>query len=678
MKFSLDEIEKIFTDFIDQYPTVEKPKYLKIVDSLKCSDEVSLYVDFKDLQNFNFDFTEDLLEKADQIFTTLDKVLKAKTGKDKSVFVRVLNLPETVRVKAVRAKELKGFVQIFGIVSTVLSPEPYLKVGVFSCDVCGEYVTIPQASEIYKAPIKCPNPACGRNGPFELVKDYSEFIDSQTIEITDSMEDLKGGEIPRTLQCILFDDLVDTIPAGSRVNITGTMKTRQQVGSNRAKKNMFDQYMVANSIMPTEADIDMIEPTEEEVKQIQELGEKENLLDILVKSTAPSIKGYENIKTAILMQHAGRDRLVLADGTVVRGDSHILLYGDPATGKTKLLKWSASLSPRGIFASADGASRTGLTAMAKKVTDLKWSLEPGVLPLAHKGYASLDEIDKISQEDVSMLHPAMESQIISIHKAGIHTELPAQCPILAGANPKRGRFDPNKPFFDQIDMKSTLISRFDLFFPMRDKQNDANDMEIAMHMLHTISKGDTYLRNNGILDHDFLMKYLLYVKRYVHPKLPDAILETIAKKYVKERKLSQSTGVMSITPRQLEGFSRMALQLARLLQKDVVTEEILEKVFEIYNESIESSARDMETGMLDIDMIETGKPKSQMDKVETILGIITKLNQKYDNKGVLISEVYDEAKEENISRQYTMKVIEELKAKGDVYEPTPGVRIKPT
>src|SRR5271157_4985368 len=111
-----------------------------------------------------------------------------------------------------------------------------------------------------------------------------------------------------------------------------------------------------------------------------------------------------------------------------------------------------------------------MTAVAERdeFSEGGWTLRAGAMVLGSGGIVSIDEFDKISDDDRAALHEALESQTISVAKAGIIATFSAKAAVLAAANPKFGRFDPNSYPADQFNIPPTLLSRFDLVFPIRD------------------------------------------------------------------------------------------------------------------------------------------------------------------------------------------------------------------
>ena len=82
------------------------------------------------------------------------------------------------------------------------------------------------------------------------------------------------------------------------------------------------------------------------------------------------------------------------------------------------------------------------------------------------------------------IHEAMEQQTISIAKAGITTILNSRTSVLAAANPIFGRYDDLKHAAEQIDFQSSILSRFDSIFIVRDIREEHADKSIANHVVN--------------------------------------------------------------------------------------------------------------------------------------------------------------------------------------------------
>ena len=229
--------------------------------------------------------------------------------------------------------------------------------------------------------------------------------------------------------------------------------------------------------------------------------------------------------------------------------------------------------------------------------DGRWTLEAGALVLADKGLACIDELDKMSEQDRSSLHEAMESQKISVAKAGITATLQCRCSMLAAANPKLGRFDMQSKIAEQINLPPALMSRFDLMFVLTDAPDAKRDKNITSHILDAHRRGQARMQRDpvdgvdidGILERtsnikppysiEILRKYVAYAKKNYLPVMTDEAYKLIMDDYLRIR-LSSKDGSIPITARQLEAYVRLAEASAKLhLRRKVEREDALRSIY---------------------------------------------------------------------------------------------------
>jgi len=180
----------------------------------------------------------------------------------------------------------------------------------------------------------------------------------------------------------------------------------------------------------------------------------------------------------------GGCRKKVTDGVNLRGDINILLLGDPSTAKSQLLKFTERVAPIAVYTSGKGSSAAGLTAsILKDHSSGEFQLEGGAMVLADGGVVCIDEFDKMRSQDRVAIHEAMEQQTISVAKAGITTTLNSRTSVLAAANPIYGRIDDLKSTQDQIDFQSTILSRFDCIFLIKDVRDVKHDNNMAKHII---------------------------------------------------------------------------------------------------------------------------------------------------------------------------------------------------
>merc|ERR1719199_1646983 len=82
----------------------------------------------------------------------------------------------------------------------------------------------------------------------------------------------------------------------------------------------------------------------------------------------------------------------------------------------------------------------------------------------------------------------MESQTVSVAKAGIVSSLRARTSILASANPKDSSYNQKMSVVENIHLPKNLMTRFDFIWLMLDKRNRETDRRLAQHLVSMYSE----------------------------------------------------------------------------------------------------------------------------------------------------------------------------------------------
>ncbi|KAK6590523.1 DNA replication licensing factor MCM5 like AAA+ ATpase [Cryptosporidium xiaoi] len=456
--------------------------------------------------------------------------------------------------------------------------------------------------------------------PYHILCDESEYIDIQNMKFQELPEHVPTGDIPRHISLHLTRNLIDKVIPGNRLYVVGILSSFDRETSNSGKNgkgsSLRTSYLYVLGVMDYGNsqkldNINMITRDSSlfnhynEIEEFRRLASLPNIHDMITFSIAPAIYGNETIKRAVsCLLFSGSSKL-LPDGNRIRGDLNILLLGDPSTAKSQLLKFVERVAPVCIYTSGKGSSAAGLTAaIVKDHTSGVYALEGGAMVLADGGVVCIDEFDKMRDDDRVAIHEAMEQQTISIAKAGITTVLKAQCSILAAANPSFGSYDDTKDLAQQHEFESTILSRFDLIFLLKDEKNAERDKKIASHIVdlhsgYNVKIDDNPEHQNSFLKLETLQRYISYCRENIHPRLsPDAavILENF---YVQIREENRNESLpnknsrprerIPITVRQLEAITRIAESFAKMEMLNVASEKHVNMAINLFtNATIEA------------------------------------------------------------------------------------------
>lgn len=664
------------SDFRNHLPVWEDYLVNRVFDRVleladKYPDQKSLIISFKEFEAFSPDAAQILLDRPAAMLRAAHEALRAvdlpMDVSMENAFVRVVGLPERLKIRMIREAHPEKLVALEGMIrsaSKVFTSLPEVKVTCLRCRC--SFMAKPAAL----GNLTCPNPSCDRGGPFSKDIEESPKISKRVLQLQENPEGLRGAELPVSIGVVLTSDLVEGLNPGNRVIVNGIVRL-MAIKSRVGETLDFEPYLEATSLEVIEKEFEEIAISPEDMGEIRNLSRSVDIVEKVRASIAPSIYGLDSVKEAMALQLMSSPQRVNKDGTVARGDIHILLVGDPGIAKSQLLKYVVGLSPRGVYTSGKSASAAGLTAAAVKdeMTDGRWTIEAGALPMADMGIAAVDEIDKMQDSDRDALHEGLEQQTISVSKAGINATLRCRCAVLAAANPKHGRFDQVEPIPSQIKLMPTLLSRFDLIFVLFDIPEAKTDGEIAAHILGSEIDDDLC---TPVISPELLRKYIAYARRTIFPKMTQEASDALKSYYlgVRAQYASSPNQPVPITARQLQALSRLAKASARLRLSDTVELVDAQRAIRLTDECLRKVSVDPTTGQIDADILCTGTPKSMRDRISVITRIIRDLEK--SNSLASIDLVIKVAEERGISEEDVSEIISRLKRDGACYEKTTG------
>ena len=403
----------------------------------------------------------------------------------------------------------------------------------------------------------------------------------------------KGNSNSRkAVTVILQDDLADCCQIGDIIHITGIVVRHTSSTSTGAKAvvTLAVKALSVSGVTTGSHDENSARLAEYE-KSFYEYWRNANVRDTIftardsiINSLCPMLSGMFGVKLSVLLMliggtssksshpsatHQGEDRSKQS-----RSEIHLLLVGDPGTGKSQIQKFVTHMSPKSVITSGSSASAAGLTAAAVKDNG-QWTLEAGALVLANGGVCCIDEIDGLKPSESSALHEAMEQQTCSVAKAGLVSTLHTRVSVFGTCNPRGNRrIDPRKSLNEQLSLSSPLLSRFDIILLLLDDMNPAADSIIVDHILKMrghdplCDKIDAANEQNDQLfwNLEKLKAYIQWCKSSFQPSVGHDAKQALIAYYQARR----ASGTDHVTVRFFESLIRLSQAHAKLVAKNKV------------------------------------------------------------------------------------------------------------
>lgn len=705
-----------FEDFLRLSETDGIFPYLQVINALASdiSGKKTLDVDFNHIIIFHDEVDEnyngvgdplakeiwdnpgpgnpDNLKKCDQALVNVLHEESNGTIKftDTGYHVRFFNLPEIrhFKIRHITSKQCYKLISTFGVIVEKSDTKEQMRAISFECRICGAQHDVDQVyGDKLTYPAICNVGGCknSKKDDFRVLGEISNFVDCVLIRIQENSDDSEVRASPKAIDVVLLEDLAEEsvkLEPGDHVRIVGYVELLN-LGKESIEKQRFGRLMHANSIVHEDKNDSKIEIPLETENKIKELAKRPDIFDLIERSFAPGFHGLQMVKKGLILSLFSRKRIkTTIDGDIRRGYIHAGLFGDPSTGKTRLLKWLRKLVNPAIDGTAALTTKAGLAGGLVQRGKDGFVFTPGAMVHAFNGILTLDEMNVLDESILLMLNDAIENQHIPFNKVGVNTDIKTEFSFICAANPKEGRWDTYLTPVQNLNyLPPQFMSRLDLMFVIRDIPNEEADDHISdnivsMFMRPDEIKAETRARITPPLDIELLRQYIYYMHENIEDVyISEEVHDYICDYYKKLRKQSdKGEGVIQIDARTLETLIRLSLARARMSYREDVIKSDVEEVMKVFEASLKQTTWDETSQSFNVDQVQLGKNHEQTLHEKYVYKIIDQLQKEGKGQPVSIEDVNERARfiPYSMKAEEVSNVIDNLKKEAMIVEKKNG------
>ena len=214
--------------------------------------------------------------------------------------------------------------------------------------------------------------------------------------------------------------------------------------------------------------------------------------------------GSENWKLLVLNSVSPfTPKFLLNQLEVDRKAQHTLMIGDISSGKSRIVSIINKIAVKSdIFSSITEASLQGITQADGEIKE-------GILSQMNNGLLLTPEFQKFRNSPLNK--EIMDNGILKFVKRGVTIDVDLNMGLIACENPSSDFFNTKTNLREQVVMKESLLSRFDIVIPLATTQEKIKNTIKDTNLFNGETKSDDFSDDSSMLT--TITKLMKFIKR---------------------------------------------------------------------------------------------------------------------------------------------------------------------